>query len=331
MKKRGLKDIKQRNRQVILQAVLENGGLSRIEIAEKTELAASTVSTLIGELLEEGLLIESGNQISTGGRNRIELTINPRYGRIAVIEIGRREVCMEMFDMALKSMGNRVLSKYFSDGNDLYDVIVDAIASCNKSDVPLAGIGLLFQEDIQDSDFRVMYSTGAASASITLREALMSLFRIPIVEEFSPLYAITQAMRDIMDPAARNSAHINMGKSVFATVTIEGKTLPLRGDSCETVNRLICDGGKAPDADSSLMRQVENLIVVLCSLFSLDSIFISGVETGEEKVSRELWSKVSQKLTPDKMPDIRFLKMKENRLGKKILARKVQMKVLVSQ
>ncbi len=328
MKKRGLKDIKRRNRQVILQTVLENGGLSRVEIAEKTELAVSTVSTLIGELIAEGFLIESGNHTITAGRSRTELTINPGYGRIAVIEISRKEVCMTMFDMALQSMGNSSLAKHHLDGNELYDVIAKTISSYVKSDMPLAGIGLLFQEDMQEGDFRVMYSTGIASASITLKEALMSQFRIPIIEEFSQVYTITQAMTDNVDLVTRNNAHISVGTSVFATITIEGKTMPLRSDSCEMLTRLLEDNRKTDVSNNTV--QIGNLIIILCTMFTLHSIFISGVEEDEGKLISELSDQISQKLEPDKKPEIRLLSLKEKRLSRKVLARKTQMEVLLA-
>lgn len=326
MKKRGLKDIKRRNRQLILKTVLDNGGLSRVEIAEKTELAVSTVSTLIGELIADGFLIESGNHTITAGRSRTELTINPKYGRIAVIEISRKEVCMTMFDMALQSMGNRSLTKQHLDGNELYDLIAKMISSYDDSDMPLAGIGLLFQEDMQEGDFRVMYSTGIASASITLKEALMSQFRIPIIEEFSQVYTITQAMVDHVDLVARNNAHISIGTSVFATVTIEGKTMPLRSDSCEMINSLVQDPNRNDVNQNSV--QIGNLIIVLCTMFSLHTIFISGVQEEEEKLIHELSEQISQKLTPDKKPEIRLFRLKENRLSRKVLAQKTQMEII---
>ena len=54
IRKRGLQDVKRRNRQVIIQTILENDGLSRVEIAQRTELSPSTVSTLVAELIGEG-------------------------------------------------------------------------------------------------------------------------------------------------------------------------------------------------------------------------------------------------------------------------------------
>ena len=61
MRKRGLKDVKRRNRQVIVESVIDNGSLSRTEISCQTELAPSTVSSLVGELLREGIFTEAGS------------------------------------------------------------------------------------------------------------------------------------------------------------------------------------------------------------------------------------------------------------------------------
>ena len=67
---------------------MEKTALSRVEIAQRTELAGSTVSALVGELLEEGVLVEAG-AVTTAGRSRTALTVNPSYGSVVVFEIGR--------------------------------------------------------------------------------------------------------------------------------------------------------------------------------------------------------------------------------------------------
>ena len=112
MRKRGLKDVKRRNRQVIVDAVLEHGGLSRVEIAQKTELAPSTVSALVTELLSENVLTEAGS-VTTAGRSRTELTANPEYGTMVVVEISRRETCVTWFDMLLHPLRTEVISRRY--------------------------------------------------------------------------------------------------------------------------------------------------------------------------------------------------------------------------
>ena len=90
MKKSSLRTVKEKNRRLILRALLTEGGLSRIELAKQTGLSPSTITALVGELLAEGVVQESGLRAATAGRSRAGLTICPDYGRGGVGGIGRR-------------------------------------------------------------------------------------------------------------------------------------------------------------------------------------------------------------------------------------------------
>ena len=60
MKKSSLRTVKEKNRRLILRALLTEGGLSRIELAKQTGLSPSTITALVGELLAEGIVQENG-------------------------------------------------------------------------------------------------------------------------------------------------------------------------------------------------------------------------------------------------------------------------------
>ena len=84
MKKSSLRTVKEKNRRLILRALLTEGGLSRIELAKQTGLSPSTITALVGELLAEGVVQESGLRAATAGRSRAGLTICPDYGFISL-------------------------------------------------------------------------------------------------------------------------------------------------------------------------------------------------------------------------------------------------------
>src|SRR5919202_1545626 len=56
------------NRQFVLNYIREREPVSRADIARGTELQRSTVSTIVEELKDEGLIEEIGAGVSTGGR-----------------------------------------------------------------------------------------------------------------------------------------------------------------------------------------------------------------------------------------------------------------------
>jgi predicted NBD/HSP70 family sugar kinase len=69
------------NRGVVLEAIRLGGGVSRVEIAQKTGLTAQTVSNIVRRFLVEGLVVE-GDRLATG-RQRVPLHVN-REARSAV-------------------------------------------------------------------------------------------------------------------------------------------------------------------------------------------------------------------------------------------------------
>jgi hypothetical protein len=81
---------KSRKNTVKVQFIINSQSLFRIALAQETGLSPGTVSSLIGKLLEEGALVESGLTLSTGGRGRKDIKVNSDYGLIAVVKIGRQ-------------------------------------------------------------------------------------------------------------------------------------------------------------------------------------------------------------------------------------------------
>lgn len=336
IRKRGLQDVKRRNRQVIIQSILENDGLSRVEIAQKTELSPSTVSTLVSELIGEGILAESGSHTTTAGRSRTGLTINAGFGAVAVVEIGRKESCMTVFDMALHPVATSVLAREYLAGNELFEAIVEALTAHRPAGLPLAGIGLLFQEDMRESDFHVMYSTGFASANITLKEALTSQLRVPVVEEFSQVYTVKQALAEGVDAIQRNSAHLSIGSSVVVSVTVEGRAVPLRQDFYQDAAKLLGAPlyGAQQAGESSwkaLSAQVGNLIALLCMMFSLNTVFLSGVEGEEEDIVPALRARLEGMLAEERMPRILLLRPKRAQHWEVAFAQRIRAEILAAQ
>lgn len=335
IRKRGLQDVKRRNRQVIIQALLEQDGLSRVEIAQKTELSPSTVSTLVADLISEGILAEGGSHTTTAGRSRTGLTINAACGSVAVVEIGRKQTSMSLFDMALHPLESRTLAWEYLAGNELFDAIVEAVCSAQQNLPPLAGIGLLFQEDMRENDFHVMYSTGIASANITLKEALVSQLRLPVIEEYSQTYTVKQALEDHVDPALRSSAHLSLGSNVVVSVTVDGSPVPLRTDFYSDAVRLLgapLYGGQSarPKAKEKLL-QAGNVIALLCTLFSLNAVFLYGLDDEEQESLPLLTGRLGEMLAAERMPRIQALHKKHAQQWGAVFAQRVRAEVLAAK
>ena len=104
--KRTSRDIRVANRFEVLRRILAGGPVSRQEVAADTGLSLATVSNLVGELLQVGLLEEVGYQDSGGGRPRALLAVHRPGGFLAGVDVAETYVHVELFDTGLQVLAS---------------------------------------------------------------------------------------------------------------------------------------------------------------------------------------------------------------------------------
>lgn len=103
-----VRDMRRSNRSVLLTAIYRDGPLSRFELGQQTSLSAASVSNLVGELLEEGVVEDAGSVESDGGRPRVLLRVAPTFGYVVGAEVGETRVRVELFDLAMEVLATAV-------------------------------------------------------------------------------------------------------------------------------------------------------------------------------------------------------------------------------
>jgi len=87
----GIHTIREFNRLLVLNSVLDFGPIARVAIAQRTGLSRTTVSSIVDALIAEGFIRE-GSMLSaapSGGRRAIELHFNAEAGCVIGIAMGR--------------------------------------------------------------------------------------------------------------------------------------------------------------------------------------------------------------------------------------------------
>ncbi|UKY54252.1 ROK family transcriptional regulator [Streptomyces inhibens] len=145
---RTVRDLRRANRTAVLQRLYFDGPMSRQELGPATGLSSGSVSNVVAELAEDGLLEEAGVVGSDGGRPRTLLRVAPASGALIGVDVGETRVRVELFDLSLGELAGADLPL----ANGEYDVelitrhIADGIATVlrNSATAPdrLLGVGV---------------------------------------------------------------------------------------------------------------------------------------------------------------------------------------------
>lgn len=103
-KRTNVREVRRRNRSVLLSQLYFDGPLSRQELNQRTGLSAASVSNLMVEMIEEGLVEEAGSVDSDGGRPRILLRVAPHYAHVVGVDVGETRVQVELFDLSMTAL-----------------------------------------------------------------------------------------------------------------------------------------------------------------------------------------------------------------------------------
>lgn len=83
------------------------GGISRLELAERTGLTPQAVSKITARLRQDGLAAEAGRRASTGGKPRTVLRLVPEAGHALGVHLDRDELRAVLVDLDGAVVGER--------------------------------------------------------------------------------------------------------------------------------------------------------------------------------------------------------------------------------
>jgi len=152
------------NRSALLRALYFDAPTSRQELGAATGLSPASVSNVVNELIDAGLVVEAGVVNSDGGRPRTLIEINRNYGRVVGIDVGETKVRAELFDLTLGEPLMTVDSA-LEAGEHGVDVILnimvkaldELVAAADESGSNVVGIGVSVPGIVEQGDVALVH------------------------------------------------------------------------------------------------------------------------------------------------------------------------------
>ncbi|QTN01009.1 ROK family protein [Sediminibacillus dalangtanensis] len=244
------------NKSIILNKIRTDGPISRAQIAKDTKLTPPTVSSIVKELIEQGIVRESTQGTSQGGRKPTMLIINSTEFYIIGIDAGPRTVKFVLADLSgdlkeekITAVNSTITSHQF------IDILIAGIKNLLLARQSLAqkvvGIGVAMHGVVKVEEGISEFAPNLDLHDVPIKQELEKAFDYEVkVENDARAMALGEAW--FGDSAGvKSMLALNIGSGIGAGLMIDGKlyhgeydlageighmTLDINGERCTCGN-----------------------------------------------------------------------------------------------
>jgi predicted NBD/HSP70 family sugar kinase len=211
------------------------GGISRLELAERTGLTPQAVSKITARLREDGLAAEAGRRASTGGKPRTVLRLVPEAGHALGVHLDRDELRAVLVDLDGAVVGERRRALDLGAGAETVvegvaraagELVADALRPSGRAlgDIPgLLGLGVALPGPLDHVRGVLHRVTGFPEwDGFPLRDALARRLGVPVVVDKDTNAAALGLALGGAGGDSRSFAYLHLGTGLGAGLVIGG-------------------------------------------------------------------------------------------------------------
>ncbi|WP_411036542.1 ROK family protein [Shinella sp. BYT-45] len=215
------------NRRLILNLLRREGMKSRAEIAAATGLSPAAVTFVVGDLLEEGLLVEGKSVAGSQGRRPIPVGINYDGGVALGFKLMVGSVECVVTDLETTPLGSLRLPLPAHDPETIVDTLAkaapDLIALADRPAARLMGIGISIPGVIDNQRAVCVRSNRYDWDNVPLGDLVAKRLGVPVwLEDDTNAYAIAQQLFGL-GRHHRTMGVLAIGVGIACALVLEGK------------------------------------------------------------------------------------------------------------
>ena len=227
MQKATRRQTKDHNSRLVLKTIYDAGDISRADIARRTALTRPTVSSLVADLLESALVVETGQGLSAGGKRPTLVAINDATQRVLALDLSGDE-----YRGALLTLNGHVAQRAAVPAAGLRgDAALHCVYQLAETLLPAAaplGIGVATPGLVDPQAGVVRRAVNRDWTDLPLRELLAARYDCPVyVANDSRMAALAESTYGDR-PSSGNLIVVRVSQGVGAGVILKGR--PFYGD-----------------------------------------------------------------------------------------------------
>ncbi|MDR3574503.1 MAG: ROK family protein [Anaerolineaceae bacterium] len=248
MEKATRQHTKEHNRNLVLKNIFQHESISRADIARITRLTATTVSDIVADLIEEGLVSEIGVGRSIGGKNPILLNLVEDARWLISLDLAHNQFRGAVVNLRGNIQQLTILPVNDRTGDDalalVYKILDELIQGASQ---PVLGIGVGAPGLINTSEGLIVHSVNLNWVNLPLTSLLKKRYHLPVyVLNDSQAAAIGEYTYSKNHQADEDMIVINVRHGIGAGIVINGILFQGDGGSAGEIGHLVVvpDGGE---------------------------------------------------------------------------------------
>ncbi|ERB65245.1 ROK family protein [Vibrio coralliilyticus OCN008] len=174
--------VKQLNSAAVYRLIDQQGPISRIQVADVSQLAPASVTKITRQLLERGLIKEVAQQASTGGRRAISLTTEVEPFHSVAVRLGRDYIQFSLYNLGGKELVSEYQEFFYTTQEDLVDGLTSHLKSFIQSNQAvinqLIAIGVALPGLVNPETGVVEYMPNISIDNLALAELIENTFHV---------------------------------------------------------------------------------------------------------------------------------------------------------
>ncbi len=278
--------VKTTNQSLIIKTIREKGKMSRSELAKLLSLSNPSISKNVDDLIEKGLLIETGSLVTDVGRRPIMLEFNGHHGCVAVIDLSSSDgrICIADLD------GNKLKYSRVEGGKIITSEMLKGIIVTLKSMLgdlgtkcgPLIGICIGVPGVVEPETGHLHWSARIEDyKTLDLNQMFHEAFNVPITIKNDVNLAVCGERVFGCGDNAQNMIYINIDAGIGIGIVLNGKLYEGRRGFAGDLGVLLADMSTTINTDRNQYMKLilENKISTYNMVSDAASVFDSGRET----------------------------------------------------
>ena len=227
------------NRRLVLQHIMAEGTTSRADISRSTGLTRATVSQLVGELLDAGLVDELGSGPSAGGKPPTLLGLNAAAHSVLAVDLSDGRRIGSVLDLEGSAAYRTAEAPSVARGPDGIDELIETIDELLAAAAQPLGIGI-GTPGVVDDDGTVVEASNLGWRDVPLGRILAERFDLP-VHVLNNSRAAAIAEYSFGGHGAENMLVVKIGNGIGAGVVLDGHIMGGEDAAAGEIGHVVVD------------------------------------------------------------------------------------------